>query len=109
MFCRTATFKYLLLPYVVKDWNKLDSIIRNAKTRTSYQKMLLNFIRPKGNSTCKIYDPLGIKLFTRLQVGFSHISGKFRHNFADSLNPLCSCYLKTETIFETTIHFLYAS
>ena len=98
MFCRTATFKYLLLPYVVKDWNKLDSIIRNAKTRTSYQKMLLNFIRPKG-----------IKLFTRLQVGFSHLSGKFRHNFADSLNPLCSCYLKTETIFETTIHFLYAS
>ena len=64
--------------------------------------MLLNFIRPIGNSTHKIYDPLGIKLLTRLRLGFSHLSEhKFRHNFADSLNPLCFCSLETES----TLHF----
>ena len=60
--------------------------------------MLLNFIRPTGNSTYKIYDPLGIKLLTRLRLGFSHLfEHKFRHNFADSLNPLCSYSLETES------------
>ena len=60
--------------------------------------MLLKFIRAIGNSTYKIYDPLGIKLLTRLQLGFSHLSEhKFRHNFADSINPLCSCSLENES------------
>ena len=91
-FCRTVSFKNSFLPYAIKEWNKLDSEIRNAKTYASFRKMLLNFIRPIGNSTHKIYDPLGIKLLTRLRLGFSHLSEhKFRHNFADSLNPLCSC------------------
>ena len=46
-----------------------------------------------------MYDPLGIKLLTRLSVRFSHLSEhKFRHNFADSLNLLCSCSLETESM-----------
>ena len=64
--------------------------------------MLPNFIRPTGNRTYKIIDPLGIKLLTRLQLGFSHLSEyRCRHNFADSLNPLCSCSFE----FESTLHF----
>ena len=64
--------------------------------------MLLTFIRPKGNSTYKIYDPLRIKLLTRLPLGFSHLlEHKFRHNFTNSRNPLCSCSLETES----TLHF----
>ena len=64
--------------------------------------MLLNFIRPIGNSTYKICDPSGIKLLTRLRLGFSRLSEhKFRHNFADSSNPLCCCSLETES----TLHF----
>ena len=59
--------------------------------------MLLNFIRPIGKNTYKIYDPLGRKLLTRLWLGFSYLSEhKFRYNFADSFNPLCSC-LETES------------
>ena len=65
--------------------------------------MLLNFIRPTGNGTYKIYDPQGIKLLTRLRFGFSHLSEhKFRHNFSDSLNPPFSCYLESES----TLHFV---
>ena len=65
-------------------------------------KIQVYFIRPTGNSTYKVYDPLGIKLLTRLRLSFSHLSEhKFRYNFADSLNPLCSCSLETES----TLHF----
>ena len=50
----------------------------------------------------KNYDPLGIKLFTRLRFGFSHFSKhKFKQNFVDTLNPLCYCSLETES----TLHF----
>ena len=31
-------------------------------------------------------------LITRLRLGFSHLHDhKFRHNFQDTLNPICSC------------------
>ena len=54
------------------------------------------------NKTFSIYDPLGIKLLNRLRVDFSHLNEhKFRRNFADILNLLCSCSLETES----TAHF----
>ena len=43
-----------------------------------------------------------MKLRNRLRVGFSHLNEhKFRNNFANTLNPLCSCCLETED----TAHF----
>ena len=99
-FCRTESFKNSLLPYVIREWNKLDSEIRNAETYPSFRKMLLNFKASIGNSANKSYDPLGIILLIGLRFGFSHLSEqKFRHNFADSLNPLYSCSLETESTF----------
>ena len=71
------------LLYPIKEWDELDFKIRNAETYVSYRKVLLNFIRPTGNSTFKIYDLLGIKLLTALRLGFSQFS-EDRHNFADS-------------------------
>ena len=54
------------------------------------------------NKTFSIYDPLGIKLLNRLRVDFSPLNEhKFRHKFADTLNPLCSRSLETES----TVHF----
>ena len=61
-------------------------------------------LRPLENYTYEIYDPLGIRLLSRLRLGFNHLrEHKFRHNFADTLNPLCSCSLKTE---DTEHYFL---
>ena len=60
------------------------------------------FIRPLGNSMYGNYDPFGVKLINRLRLGVSHLrEHKFRHNFADTVNPLCSCTLETEN----TEHF----
>ena len=62
-----------------------------------FRKKLLTFIRPLGNDTYGIYDPLGVRLLNRLCLGFSHLrEHKFRHNFVDTLNPLCSCSLGTK-------------
>ena len=41
----------------------------------------------------------GIKLLTILRVGLSHLrEHKFRHNFQDTINLLCSCSLEIELI-----------
>ena len=62
-----------------------------------FHKKLLTFIRPLENDSYEIYDPLGVRLLNRLRLGFSHIrENTFRHNFADTLNPLYPCSLKTE-------------
>ena len=55
------------------------------------------------NLYIQIHNPVGIRLLTCLRLGLSHLNEhKFRHNFADCVNPLCSCSIKPET----TIHFL---
>ena len=39
-----------------------------------------------------MYDPLSEKFLTRLRLKFSHLKEhKFRHGFADTINPMCAC------------------
>ena len=55
-----------------------------------------------ANSTFGTNNVSGLKLLTRPSVGFSHLrEHKFKHNFQDILNPLCSCFLEAED----TYHF----
>ena len=71
-----------------------------------FPKNLLRFVRPFEKIVCNIYDPQGSKLINRLRLGFSRLrEHKFRHNFADVVNPLCPCALETEN----TDHFFYAA
>ena len=94
--------KTLFYRYTINKWTKLDPEIRRIDSYADFPKQLPSFIKPMENKTFSIYDPLGIKLLNRLRVDFSHLNEhKFRHNFADTLNPLCSCSLETET----TAHF----
>ena len=70
-----------------------------------FKASLLKMGRPHANSTYIIHNPVGIRLLTRLRFDLSHLNGhKFRHNFADCVNPLCSFSIKPETIFH---FFLY--
>ena len=95
-------FKNSLLPYTINEWNKIDPEIRRIDSYVGFRKKFLSFIEPMENKTFSIYNPLGIKLVNRLRADFSHLNEhKFRHNFADTLNPLCSCSLETES----TAHF----
>ena len=58
------------------------------------------------NSIYNIHNPLVAKYLTRLRIGFSHLKEhKFKHNFEDSVDPMCRC---TSGI-ETTMHFFLRS
>ena len=86
----------LFFPYTIKEWNKLYSI---------FKKSLLKLARTIPNSLFSVADIYGVKLLTRLRVGLSHFREyKFRHNFQDTINPLCSCSLE----IESTSHFFSA-
>ena len=91
--CRTTFFQNSFLPFTITEWNKLDSDIKNIDSHKMFCKKLLTFIRPLGSDTYGIY----FRLVNRFRLGLSHLRGhKFRYNFADSLNPLCSCSLEIE-------------
>ena len=61
-------------------------------------KIVLKFIRPAQRKTFNINDSVGVKLLTRLRLGFRHLrEHKFRHDFRDILNPLCPCSIEAKT------------
>ena len=58
----------------------------------SFKRSLLLFIHPSASPIYTIQHARGLKLLTRLRLGLSHLrEHKFRHNFNDTINPLCSC------------------
>ena len=78
---------------------KLDITLRNAKSFLIFRNSSLKIGRSIPNSIFKIHDPLGIKFLTGLTLGLSHLNKhRFRHNFQDCLNTLCSCSLEVESI-----------
>ena len=47
----------------------------------------------------------GIKLLSRHRLTFSHFNEqKFRHNFNDMVNPMCTCGLEPETALHYLLH-----
>ena len=97
-------------PYTIVEWNKLDFDLRNAKAILIFRNSFLRTCRPVQNSIYKIHDPLGIKLLTRLRLGLSHLNEhRFKHNFQDCLNPLCSCSLEVESTIHYFLHCHYCN
>ena len=81
-----------------KPWNS------KAVSSNVFQRSILNFIRPSASKVYNINDAIGIKLITRLRLGFSHLrEHKLKHNFQGTLNPLCSCSIEVES---TSLYFL---
>ena len=67
---------------------------------------ILNHVRPRENSVFEVHDIKDVKLLTCLRLDFSHLNEhKFRHNFDDIINPMCSCGKEPET----THHYLLRS
>ena len=101
-------FNTLFFPYSIIEWNKLDINWRNAKSFLIFRNSLLKIGRPMQNSVYNIHDPVGIKYLTRLRLCLSHLNEhKFRHNFQDCLDPLCSCSLEVETTNHYFLHYHY--
>ena len=94
----TDYYKNSFFPYCVNEWNKLGTGLRGSVSVSVFKKSLLAFIRPNNRPVFNIIDPVGLKLLTRLRVNLSHLRDhKFRHNFLDTINPLCSCSIEIES------------
>ena len=93
----------MFFPSTIIEWNKLAPDLRNSDSFSAFEKSILNFIRPSPNSIFNCHNPKALKFITRLRLGLSHLRYHIlKHNFQDSLNPLCNCGL----IIETTSHYL---
>ena len=100
----TDYFNGSFFPYCVNEWNTLNKEIRALKSVSLFKKSLLKNKRQKKSPVFNILDFQGLKLLTRLRLNLSHLrEHKFNHNFQDTINPLCSCSLETES----TSHFLW--
>ena len=96
-------FQNSYFPAAIKEWNSLDTDIRKSDSISIFKKRILSFIRPLPNKVLNSNNPQGLKLLTRLRLGVTHLRcHKFKHNFLDTINPLCSC----GSDIETTLHFL---
>ena len=74
----------------------------------AFRNSLLKNGRPTAKPVYNIQNPNGLKLFTRLRVGLSHLNEhKFNHNFQDCINPLCSCSLEVESLSHFFLHCHY--
>ena len=90
LYSRTDIFKYSFFPSTISEWNKLDLKIRQSKTLLNFQNALIKIGRTIPKPIYNVHKPVGLKLLKRLRL--SHLNQhKFKHNFQDCLNPLCSC------------------
>ena len=95
----------ILFPFCVREWNKLDCTMREAESIKPFNLMLKNFLSLNERSLFSIYDPVGVKLFTRLQLQLSHLNEhKICHNCKDCMSRMCNCGAETEA----TSHFFLA-
>ena len=100
---RTNKFKSSLNPNCSSEWNKLEPELRLAHSVAVFKKKLLSIIRPPAKSAFGIYDSKGLSYLTQLRVGLSKLNfHKFRHNFRDTINPMCP----TSDGIDDTEHFL---
>ena len=98
-------FKNTFFPSTIIEWNKLDSNIRCSNSYKFFRKRILEFIRP--NNIFNLPNSLGLTYLTGLLVGLSHLrEHKFRHNFWDSLNPICNCSSSIESTKQYLLHYL---
>ena len=100
---RTEKFKSGFYPNCRAEWNELDPEIRLAPSVSIFKKTLISIIRSPAKSVFGIHDPIGLSYLTQLRVGLSKLCFyKFKHNFRDSINPMCP----SNDGIETTEHFL---
>ena len=100
---RTEKFKSSFYPHCLSEWNKLEPELRLAPSVAVFKKRLSSIIRPPAKSVFGIHDPIGLSYLTQLRVGLSKLNfHKFKHNFRDTINPMCP----TSDGIEDTEHFL---
>ena len=101
---RTEKFKSSFYPNCLYEWNKLEPELRLAPSVAIFKTKFLSIIRPPpAKSVFGIHDPKGLPHLMQLRVGLSKLNfHKFKHNFRDTINPMC----QTSDGIEDTEYFL---
>ena len=87
---RTESFKSSFYPGSLSEWNKLDPTLRDSSSVNVFKKKVFSIIRPPAKSVYGIHDPTGVAYLTQLRVGLSKLNcHTFKHNFTDTINPMC--------------------
>ena len=103
MKARTEKFQSSFYPNCTSEWNKLDPEIRLAPSLAVFKTKLLSKIRPPAKPVFGIHDPTGLSYLSQIRVGLGRLNfHKFKHNFRDTVNPMCP----TNDGIEDTEHFL---
>ena len=97
----------LNLPFSLPPLRNGSTLIQE-KSINSFKQELLPLIHLLENIIFNIFDPEGLKLFTPLRLGFSHLNeNRFRHNFQECLNALYTCGLETRNSSHYLLHCHY--
>ena len=100
---RTESFKSSFYPDSLSEWNKLDPTKGDSSSVNVFKKKFFSISRPPAKSVYGIRDPKGVAYLTQLKVGLSKLNfHKFKHNFKDTINPMC----RGNDGIEDTEHFL---
>ena len=79
---RTERYEDSFFLYTIKSWKNLDNEAKSKPSVQSFKMYLNNYIRPLGHSLFGIGEIFGIKLLTKIRVGFSDLRvHRFNHNF----------------------------
>ena len=71
--CRTDAFKFSFFPWIITEWNKIDTKIWNSPYSVC-RNYLLKEIRLQPSPLYNIHNPSGITLLTRLGLGLSYLN-----------------------------------
>ena len=100
---RISKVKLSFFPSTIRDWNCLESHIKESNSKQIFKNKIINKIRPKKRSYYGLRDNDKIKYLTILRMELSPLRAhKFQHNFNDTSDEYC---IVCGTI-EDTKHFL---
>ena len=87
---RNKAFESSFFSYCTKEWENLSEAHRNIDSIKMFKLSIVNFATPRENSVFAVHNINGLKLLTHLRLKFRHLNEhKFRHNFNDTINPMC--------------------
>lgn len=85
--------------FLVSKSNNLSPKIFNSASYLIFRNTLANFLRPSDNKIFNMDNQVGIQLLNRLRLDFSYLrKHKFRHNFEETINHICSDSIIPEMI-----------
>ena len=75
-----------------------------------FRNALIKIGRPIPEPVYNVYNPVGLKLLSRLRLDLSHlIQHKFNHSFQDRWNPLYSCSFEVTSVSHFFLYCYYHS